>query len=66
MITKYDVIRKPFLTEKAMMLQEDAKKSAVTRVKRAVLSKDKKSETSKAKRNAVSRKMLADVVAKLD
>ena len=66
MITKYDVIRKPFLTEKAMMMQEDAKKSAVTRVKRAVLSKDKKTETSKTKRNAQSRKMLADIVAKLD
>ena len=50
MITKYDVIRKPFLTEKAMMLQEDAKKT----------------ETSKTKRNAVSRKMLSDAVAKLD
>lgn len=66
MITKYDVIRRPFLTEKSMMMQEDAKKSAVTRVRRAVLSKDKKSETSKTKRNAVSRKMLADIVAKLD
>ena len=66
MITKYDVIRKPFLTEKAMMLQEDAKKSAYTRVRRAVLSKDKKTETSKTKRNAVSRKMLSDAVAKLD
>ncbi len=66
MITKYDVIRRPFLTEKAMMLQEDAKQSAFTRVRRAVLSKDKKSETSKVKRNAVSRKLLADVVAKLD
>lgn len=66
MITKYDVIRKPFLTEKAMMMQEDAKKSAVTRVKRAVLSKDKKAKDSKAKRNAQSRKMLADIVAKLD
>ena len=66
MITKYDVIRRPFLTEKSMMMQDDAKKSAVTRVRRAVLSKDKKSETSKTKRNAVSRKMLADIVAKLD
>ena len=66
MITKYDVIRRPFLTEKSMMMQEDAKKSAVTRVRRAVLSKDKKTETSKTKRNAVSRKMLADIVAKLD
>ena len=66
MITKYDVIRRPVLTEKSMRMQEDAKKSAVTRVRRAVLSKDKKSETSKTKRNAVSRKMLADIVAKLD
>ncbi len=32
MITKYDVIRKPFLTEKAMMMQEKGLNSVVFQV----------------------------------
>ena len=40
MITKYDVIRKPFLTEKAMMMQEKGLNSVVfqvhTQIKEAV------------------------------
>ena len=32
MITKYDVIRKPFLTEKAMMMQEKGLNTVVFQV----------------------------------